>query len=303
MTRRRLRLTTSVQGRQAIWGWVFVIPALVFFSVFAFYPIGNAVFMGFHRKSVLSLRPPQFVGLQNYVDLFNSQQFWNAWKATTIFTLGTFIPLVVFSLLLAVLIVSRKRFQRFFQVTLYSPAVVPGVVAALVWMLMLDPRGLANQWVNFVLGTPGIDHRWLASASMVRLSTMVVYFWGYLGFFTIIYIAGLGGIPATLKEAARIDGANALQEFRYVTLPLLTPTTLLVSVMSMIFCMRTFSTQYMFTQAGAPTEPINVVTLFIFNTAIRDHQLGMASAMSILLLLVMFFFATLQFLASRRAAG
>jgi multiple sugar transport system permease protein len=293
----------TVGARRALWGWAFVFPALAFFGLFAFYPIVNALVLSLHRKNVLSLRPPRFVGFQNYVDLWNSTQFWNSWQATGLFTVGTAVPLVLVSLLLATLIVSRRRLQRFLQMSLYTPAVIPGVVAAAVWLMLLDPRGIANQWANFVLGLSGIDHKWLASPDMVRLSTVLVYFWGKLGFFTIIFIAGLGGIPTSVKEAARVDGATGLQAYRYITLPLLKPTTLLVSIMAMIFCMRTFSTQYLFVQSGAPREPINVVTLGIYTTAIRDFQIGLASAMSIVLLVVMFLLAFLQFRVSRTQDG
>ncbi len=297
MARSSRRLTVGT--RRAIWGWAFVVPALAFFGLFAFYPIINALVLSMYRKNVLSLRPPRFVGFDNYLELFQSAQFWNSWKATGLFTVSTAVPLVVVSLLLATLIVSRGRLQRFFQMTFYTPAVIPGVVAASVWLMLLDPRGIANQWVNFVLGLSGVDHKWLASPDMVRLSTVLVYFWGKLGFFTIIFIAGLGGIPNSVKEAARVDGATAVQLFRYITLPLLKPITVLVSIMAMIFCMRTFSTQYLFTQSGAPREPINVVTLGIYTTAIRDMQIGLASAMSIILLVVMFILAFMQFRVSR----
>jgi multiple sugar transport system permease protein len=293
----------SVSTRRALWGWAFVVPALAFFGLFAFYPIINAFVLSLYRKNVLSLAPPRFVGFQNYVDLWHSTQFWNSWKATGIFTVGTAVPLVLVSLLLATLIVSRLRLQRFFQMALYTPAVIPGVVAAAVWLMLLDPRGIANQWVNFVLGVSGIDHKWLASPDMVILSTVLVYFWGKLGFFTIIFIAGLGAIPTSVQEAARVDGATGWQSYRLITLPLLKPTTLLVSIMAMIFCMRTFSTQYLFTQSGAPREPINVVTLGIYTTAIRDFQIGLASAMSIILLVVMFVLAFLQFRMARTQEG
>jgi multiple sugar transport system permease protein len=256
-----------------------------------------------YRKNVLSLRPPRFVGFDNYLELFQTAQYWNSWKATGLFTLGTAVPLVIVSLLLATLIASRSTLQRFFQMAFYTPAVIPGVVAAAVWLMLLDPRGIANQWVNFVLGLSGVDHKWLAAPEMVRLSTVLVYFWGKLGFFTIIFIAGLGGIPNSVKEAARVDGATPMQLFRHITLPLLQPITVLVSIMAMIFCMRTFSTQYLFTQAGAPREPINVVTLGIYTTAIRDMQIGLANAMSIILLVVMFILAFLQFRVSRAQEG
>jgi len=276
-----------------------VIPSLAFFAVFSFYPIINAFYTSLFRKRLLDLRPPKFIGFANYEYLLKSPDFWNSVKATSIFTLGTFIPIVVFSLLLAVFIMSRRRFQKFFQMVYYSPAVLSSVVAAAIWLLIFDPRGLANTTMNTLLGTVGKDYKWLATAGMVRLSTILVYFWKYIGYFTIIYITGLASIPQSLHEAAQIDGANGWKDFWHITLPLLKPTTVLVSIMSMLQCLKTFSTQYLFTQSGAPTQPINVITLNIYNTAIRDHDIGRASAMSIILFGIMLFFTWLQFRVSK----
>lgn len=276
-----------------------MIPSLAFFAVFSFYPIINAFYTSLFRKRLLDLRPPKFIGFANYEYLLKSPDFWNSVKATSIFTLGTFIPIVVFSLLLAVFIMSRRRFQKFFQIVYYSPAVLSSVVAAAIWLLIFDPRGLANTTMNTLLGTVGKDYKWLATAGMVRLSTILVYFWKYIGYFTIIYITGLASIPQSLHEAAQIDGANGWKDFWHITLPLLKPTTVLVSIMSMLQCLKTFSTQYLFTQSGAPTQPINVITLNIYNTAIRDHDIGRASAMSIILFGIMLFFTWLQFRVSK----
>jgi multiple sugar transport system permease protein len=207
--------------------------------------------------------------------------------------------LVIFSLFFAVLITNIKRFQKFFQMLFYSPAVLSSVVAAVIWLFIFDPRGLANQGLNFIASTRGVDYKWLASTNMLRLATVVVYFWKYVGYFTIIFIAGIGSIPSSLYEASKIDGATPLQEFFYITLPLLKPTTLLVSIMAMVRCLKTFSTQYLFTTAGAPSRPINVMTLNIYNTAIQDHRIGLASAMSILLFLVLIFFAWFQLKVSK----
>jgi len=289
----------GLKRRKALWGWFFVTPALAFFGLFSFYPIINAIYMGFFKKNLLSLAAPTFVGLTNYVYLFNSPSFWNSLKSSAIFTGGTFALLVVVSLLLAVFITSRKRFQKIMQMAYFSPAVVSSVVAASIWLLIFDPRGIGNQWLNFIMNTPGVDHRWLASVTMLRLSTILVYFWKYVGYFTIIYVAGISTIPVTLIEAARIDGATAWQRFWRITFPLLKPTTLLVSVVSMIQCLRTFSTQYMFTQAGAPRGPIDVITLSVYNTAIRDHKIGRASALSIILLLIMLLMSWIQFRVSK----
>ena len=269
------------------WGIIFVLPSVLFFSLFSFYPIINAFITSLLRKKVLSLKPPTFVGLDNYVYLLTSPEFWNSIRATAVFTLGTFIPLLVISLLLAVLI-SQVRFgQKFLQMVYYSPAVLSSVVAAAIWLLIFDPRGLANQWVNMIMNTPGVDHKWFSNAVMVQVSTMLVYFWKYVGYFVIIFISGLASIPPTIYEAARIDGSSPWQSFWRITFPLLRPTVVLVSIMSMLQCLKTFSTQYLFTQSGAPQGPINVITMNIYNTGIRDHRIGRASAMSIILFLIM----------------
>ena len=294
-----LILNPDIEQKKARWGWVFIFPSLVFFSLFNFYPIFNALYTSLFRKKLLSLKPPAFVGFDNYIYLFKSPDFWNSIRATVVFTIGTFIPMVVFSLIFAVFIMSRKRFKKFFQMAYYSPAVLSSVVVASIWLLIFDPRGLSNQLVNFILNTPGVDHKWLANSAMVQMSTMLVYFWKYVGYFTIIFLVGLAAIPQSIHEAAKMDGINAWTGFWYITLPLLKPTTILVSIMSMLQCLKTFSTQYLFTQGGAPMEPINVITLNLYHTAIRDHRIGLASAMSIILFCIMLFFTWLQFKGSR----
>jgi multiple sugar transport system permease protein len=296
--RRRL-LKHGIERRKARWGWMFVLPSLLFFSLFSFYPILNALYTSFFRKKLLSLKPPRFLAFDNYIYLLNSPDFWNSIRATAVFTVGTFIPMVIFSLLFAALIMSRKRFQKLFQMAYYSPAVLSSVVVATIWLLIFDPRGLGNQAVNYIMHSPGVDHKWLAGSIMVQFSTMMVYFWKYVGYFTIIFLVGLASIPQSVHEAAKIDGVNSWTGFWYITLPLLKPTTILVSIMSMLQCLKTFSTQYLFTQGGAPIEPINVITLNLYHTAIRDHRIGRASAMSIILFAIMLIFTWLQFKASR----
>ncbi len=296
---KRIRVKGGIEQKKNRWGWVFIFPSLVFFAFFSFYPILNALYTSLFKKKLLSLKPPTFIGLDNYIYLLQSPDFWNSIRATMVFTLGTFIPMVIFSLIFAQFIVSRKRFQKFFQMAYYSPAVLSSVVVAAIWLLIFDPRGLSNQLVNFIMNTPGIDHKWLANASMVQISTMLVYFWKYVGYFTIIFVVGLTSIPKSIYEAARIDGVNSWTGFWYITLPLLKPTTILVSIMAMLQCLKTFSTQYLFTQGGAPIGPINVVTLNLYNTAIRDHRIGLASAMSIILFVIMLFFTWLQFRTAR----
>jgi len=294
-----MRKKSGFERRVARWGFAFVAPSLVFFSLFSFYPILNALYTGFFDRRLLSLKRPDFVGLRNYLEILTSPDFGNSLRATLTFTIGTFIPIVVVSLLLAVFLMRLSRGRNALQIAYYSPAVIPSVVAAVIWLSILEPRGLANQWVNALLGTPGIDHNWLANGVNVQLSTMLVYFWKYVGYFVIIYVAGIASIPSSLYEAARIDGGSSWQCFWRITLPLLRPTVVLVSIMAMLQCLRTFSVQYLFVQSGAPRAPINVITLSIYYTGIRDHMIGVASAMSIVLFVIMLAFTWLQFRVSK----
>jgi len=293
------KIKGRLERKLARWGLAFVAPSIAFFSVFAFYPISKAFYTSLFKKNLLSLKKPTFIGLENYRYLFGSADFWNSVEATFVFSIGTFLPLLIISLMLAAFIMNISKGRRFFQISYYTPAVISSVVSAAIWLLIFDPRGLANQWVNFILHTPGIDHRWLAGSITVRVSTMIVYFWKYIGYFVIIFIAGLANIPRSMYEAAEIDGASGWNVFWRITLPLLRPTVVLVSIMSMLQCLKTFSTQYLFTQSGAPQGPINVITLNIYNTGIRDFRIGRASAMSIILFAIMLFFTWLQFRTSR----
>lgn len=295
----KIQTTGIIDRKLARWGLVFVTPAIAFFTVFSFYPISMALYTSLFKKNLLSLKKPDFIGLNNYIYLFQSSDFWNSVEATFVFALGTFLPLLIISLMLAAFIMNISKARRFFQMAYYTPAVISSVVSAAIWLLIFDPRGLGNQWVNTIMNTPGIDHRWLAGNVTVRISTMVVYFWKYIGYFVIIFISGLANIPHSLYEAAEIDGSTAWNMFWKITFPLLRPTVVLVSIMSMLQCLKTFSTQYLFTQSGAPQAPINVITLNIYNTGIRDFRIGRASAMSIILFTIMLFFTWLQFKTSK----
>ncbi|MCR5291198.1 MAG: sugar ABC transporter permease [Treponema sp.] len=289
----------SLEKKVALWGWIFVIPSLVFFSIFSFYPILNAVYLSFTKKNLISLKAPVFIGFSNYIKIFQSPDFWNSVRATVVFTVGTFTALVLMSLVLAVYLTFRSRGSRVLQTIYYAPAILSSVVAALIWQVIFEPSGIANQFVNFLLRTQGIDMRWLSDSKLLQVSTMIVYFWKYIGYFTVLFITGLAKIPNSIYEAATIDGATRGQSFFMVTLPLLKPTTIMVSIMSMLQCLKTFSTQFLFTQSGSPQPPINVITLNIYNTALREYNIGRACVMSVLLFLFMIILTVVQLKFSR----
>lgn len=284
----------SLERDRARWGWFFVAPTVAFFSTFSLYPMLTAIWTSFHNKKLLSLKPPKFIGFDNYGKVLASEDFWNSVRASATFAAGVFVPLFIISLLVAVLVSTRRRSRRIYQMALYSPAILSSVVTASVWLLMFDPRGLANQLLNGLLGTPGIDHRWLADATMAQGSTILVYVWKLVGYYAILFVTGIGKIPESVNEAATIDGASATQRFFRITLPLLRPTIALVSVMIIIGTLKSFSTQYLFTQRGAPLGAMNVLTLSIYNIVLNEHNLGKASVMSIILFLTLLVLSWIQ---------
>ncbi len=290
----------GIEKKKARWGYMFVAPAVLLFFMFSLYPMLNAFYNTFFNIKLLSLRAPKFVGLKNYIFVLNSPSFWNSMKATALFTLGAFIPLTIFSLIFGLIVTSRMRNQKAIQLLMYTPAVLSSVVAALIWMIIFDPRGIGNSIVNNILQTHGIDHRWLTDPVMLRVSTVTIYVWKYIGYFTIIFVTGIAKVPESTLEAATIAGASTMQTIRLIVLPLLKPTTLMVSIVTMLNCLKSFSTQYLFTQRGAPLEPLNVVTLNIYNTAMRDLNISRACVMSFLLFLVMMILTLSRMSSSER---
>lgn len=290
----------SIEKQQARWGFAFTIPCLIFFAVFSFYPIISAFITSLTNRDAIK-RTWDFIGFDNYIYLFTQSNggfsLLNSLKATGIFTIGTFIPMVVVSLVLAVMIMQlRKPGQsKMFELAYYTPAVLSSVVAATIWMILFQPTGLFNQLSNFVMRTSGKDFQWLTNDNMLIASTIIVYFWKYIGYFTILFITGLASIPPTIYEAAIVDGSSRWHTFWKITLPLLKPTIMLVSIMAMLQCLKTFSTQYMFVQGGTAREPIDVITMNIYYTGVVNRRLGRSSAMSIILFVIMLFFTFLQF--------
>jgi len=296
--------TFSIEKKQARWGFSFTLPCLLFFSVFSFYPIVNAFFTSLTSRMAVQ-RTSEFIGFDNYIYLFTKSNggfsLMNSMRATITFTIGTFIPMVVISLILAVFLMQLRhsKSKQFFQLAYYTPAVLSSVVAAAIWLILFDPRGLFNQFANTLTFQSGHDFLWLVNNEMLQASTMIVYFWKYIGYFVILFITGLAAIPPTIYEASTVDGANRWTTFWRITLPLLKPTVVLVSIMAMLQCLKTFSTQYMFHQGGAARQPIDVITMNIYFTGIRNGRLGRASAMSIILFIIMLILTYFQFAVSK----
>ena len=271
-------------------GWIallFLAPFLLLFVVFRVGPVLASLLLSFTDYDALS--SPRWVGIANYRDiLFGTEAatrlFWKSVGNTLYYTVGQVGLEMITGLALALLVNARiLRAKAVWRTAYYVPVVTSAVAASMMWLWLYQPQaGLLNIILQS-LGLPRLG--WLSDPRLAMPSVIAMAVWQGAGWSMVIYLAGLQGIPESLYEAARIDGATANQQFLYVTLPLLAPVTLFVVIISCISALQVFAQVYVMTQGG-PLNATTTVTYQIWNNAFRFYRLGYASAMSFLLFLV-----------------
>jgi len=279
----------NIYTKQRLWGFSFVLPAFIFFAIFAFYPMISAFFISFTDYNLMN--DPKYVGLENYARMLSDARFKIMINNTLGFVMGSTIPTILLSLGLA-LVLQRKFIGRDLVRTLYFlPIVFSGVVVSIVWRLLYHPFGLINTLLSPIIQD---SPRWITSGDTAPWALIILNVWQSVGFYMVIFIAGLQNIPDDFYDAARVDGANPTQSFWYITLPLLKPTTLLVVVISIINFFQTFTYQYVMTKGG-PSDATNVISLYIYLNAFQYQYMGYASAMSIIMFIFIMILTLIQF--------
>jgi multiple sugar transport system permease protein len=275
--------------------YAFLAPALLLIAVFFFLPILAALLLSFTDFDIYALgdlHRLRFVGLQNYGQLLQSPLFWTA-LGNTFYFVAVGGPLSVAVSLSAALLVSSRltRFPGFFRAVFFLPVVTTLVAIAVVWRYLYHPRyGLLNYGLS-LLGLEPLD--WLGDPDWAMPAIILMAVWKNFGFNMIIFIAGLQNIPISLYEAARIDGACAWRQFRYITLPLLGPTFLFVALMTMIGYFQVFAEPYVMTQGG-PTHRTLSVVLLMYEEGFRWWNIGYASAAAFVLFALILAVTALQ---------
>lgn len=242
-------------------------------------PMITGFWMSFHNWSII--RPTQpWVGLANYRKLLADPLFWTSMKNTLTYSLGV-VPLqMVLALLVALLLNTGIKGKKFFRLLYYLPVITPLSIAAVIWTWMYHPNlGIFNQIVSLIGLQP---QDWLGDPNWAMFSVILVAIWSGIGYRMVVYLAALQGIPRTYYEAAAIDGAGRWDAFRYITLPLLKPTTLYILVTSVISSFQVFGLINVLT-GGGPLDATQVVVSYIFKRAFGDLQFGLAAAMSFVL--------------------
>lgn len=263
---------------------LFVFPAALYLGLWIYYPIARNIQLSFLRSPTPRSKEYEFAGLQNFRQLLNDDVFLLAIGHNIIWVLLSIAIPVVIGLLLAVLLADRK--SRLVYATIYFiPVTVASIIAAIVWRWIYNPNfGALNQLLDMV-GLGALQQFWLGDEQLALVSVNMIGSWGYFGFCTLIFLAGLQNIDPDLHEAARIDGAGPFQRFFFVTLPLLKNTILFVIVYTIIGSMKFFDLIYVTTNGG-PNESSQVVGVYMYDLFLRQGEVNYAASMSTVLTVI-----------------
>ncbi|MFI5662623.1 carbohydrate ABC transporter permease [Streptomyces sp. NPDC051684] len=282
-------------ARHNLAGWLFSTPFLAVFLTFMAFPIVATLVMSFTDFGLRNVTDPlsaQFVGLDNYTKLFQDEKFVRALLNTLYFVvLG--VPLTIGSGLVAAVLLNSgiDRFRTFFRVGFYAPVVTAIVAVAVIWRFVLDPSEGLIAGLGHQLGFSTPD--FLGSETLAMPSLIVMAVWRNMGTAMVLFLAGLQAIPTEVREAARIDGANAFQELRRITVPLLRPTMLYVAVMTTIGFLNVFEEPFVMTQGG-PNEATVTLSLDMYREGFDFFHMGYASAMAYVLFVIVLAVTSLQ---------
>jgi multiple sugar transport system permease protein len=282
--------------------WVFTTPALLVIGVFFLVPVLMGLVVSltdFDLYALADIRNLRFIGLENYARLLTSRAFWQALGNTAYFVAAG-VPLSVFASLAAALLVNSRlvHFTAMFRTAFFAPVVTTLVAAAVVWRYLLHTR---YGFVNHALGQLGIGPvDWLGDPHWAMPAIILFAVWKNFGYNMIIFLAALQTIPPELYEAARMDGTNVWQELRYITLPMLGPTLLLVSILTVAGYFQLFAEPYVMTEGG-PLQSTVSVLYYMYEEGFKWWNLGSASAVAFLLFLLVLAVTILQLRITRRA--
>jgi multiple sugar transport system permease protein len=286
--KRRSRLV-----RETLLGYAFILPVVLGLLIWTFGPMLASAYYSLTDYNLL--KPPVFVGLNNYIDLFTGDDlFIQSVTVTARYVLMFVVASQVMSLALAMLLTQNVRFLNFFRTLFYLPIVIPYIASALLWRYLFD-KDVGP--INALLGVAGVQGpSWLGSPQWALVSLVIISVWGG-AVSTIIYVAGLQQVPDELHEAARIDGAGSFAQFIHVTIPMLSPTILFNVVTTVIGAFQFFVPAYVLTQGG-PVHSTYVYNLNLYEKAFSWLQMGYASAMAWVLFAIILVLTGLIFRSS-----
>lgn len=275
----------NLSNSQTSAAWIFVFPALLGMLIFIIIPIFFSFGLSFAKWDLLN--PIQFVGLDNYKEIFTELLFGKILLNTVVFALATSFFGVIIPLILAAIMNSKIRGADFFKTAYFLPFITPMIVIGIVWEWIFDPNiGLLNKVLQ-------VHINWLYDPHWAMPALILVSVWKLIGYNMIIFLSGFSGISNSMFEAAKIDGANPVETFFYVTIPLLSPTIFFVVIITAVSSFQVFDLIYLMTQGG-PLDSTNVLVYAIYKNAFEYFNAGKASAIAYVLFVIILVLTLLQ---------
>jgi len=290
------RKPLTIKQRNRLNGYLFLLPNIIGFLVFILVPVIASFGMGFVEWN--GFGSPKFIGLDNYAKLMQDDNFKISFINSIVFMVLT-VPLTLFiALVVAVWLNAGIKFLKVFRTAIFLPYVTSTIAIAVVWQLIFNP---SKGPVNMFLHNLGIENLpgWFASSSWALIAVSIVYIWNSVGYYMVLYLAGLQGVPEHLYEAAEIDGAGIYRKFFSITLPSLSPIIFFTLIIGVINSFKIFDLIYVLTQGG-PGRSTQVLVYTIYNTAFKQFNYGYASAMSYVLFILILIITLIQFRGQKK---
>jgi putative chitobiose transport system permease protein len=260
--------------------YLFLMPALIVLTITVFYPALQAFYLSFTQYDLIGA--PKWIGVTNFQRLWADKLFWQTLRNTLIYLIGVVPILILAPLGLAILVNQKLRGIRWFRVAYYTPVIISIVVAGIAWKWLYADNGLLNQLLRLI-GLPSVP--WLTDPNLAIFSVMAVTVWKGLGYYMVIYLAGLQSIPADLYEAAAIDGSDGFRKHWDITLPLMKPYLMLVGVISAISATKVFEEVYIMTQGG-PLNSSKTIVYYVYEKAFSKLEISYACTIGLVMFLM-----------------
>lgn len=276
---------SKLSNSQSLVGWVFILPALLGTFIFIIIPVICSFGLSFMDWDLIN--KAEFVGLRNYKTIFTDPLFGKILLNTFVYAISTSIFAVIIPLVLASILNSKIRGSEFFKTAYFLPFITPMIVIAVVWDWIFDPNiGILNHFLHLHIN-------WLYDPNFAMPAIIIVSVWKLIGYNMVIFLSGLSAINQSLFEASKIDGANSFDRFRFVTVPLLSPTIFFVVIITCISSFQIFDLIYLMTQGG-PLDSTNVLVYAIYKNAFEYFKIGQASAIAYVLFIIILVLTSVQ---------
>lgn len=281
--------TSRIVGNPLI-PYLFLIPACVVLATFVLYPALKAIYLSFTNFNMI--RQAEFVGFANYLNVWRDPFFWAALKNTLLYMVVVVPVLVIAPIFLAALVNKHIPGITFIRAAIYLPVITSLVISGLIWKWVYEEQGILN-YVLLASGLTTDPVAFLTDPANALFSVMAVTIWSGMGYYMVIYLAGLQSIPRHLYEVAEVEGVSAWQQMIHITIPLLRPSIVVVTVMSSIAAMKVFEEVYVMTQGG-PMDSTKTLVYYLYESAFSEFEMGYASAIGVVLFLLTLVFSLIN---------